>query len=377
MIDPLEFIKYLTKKNVDFFTGVPDSLLKELISCMSENLDSSRYLITANEGNAIAVASGYNLATGKIPAVFMQNSGLGNCINPLTSLTNKEVYSVPMILLIGWRGEPGIIDEPQHLLPGKTLKNQLDLINIPYFVINHETNISEAVDRMVRKVNKLKSPVALIFKKDCFKKYEQKKLKKINQDYYRRAAIETIINNGGKSNVVLSTTGKASRELYEIRKNTQNDAHDFMTVGSMGHVSSIALGLEMGLGRNKNKKNILCIDGDGSCLMHMGALAILGSNKSKNIKYFLLNNGVHDSVGGQDTVGFKVDFCKIAMSCNFGAVFKCKSSEELIKTMNSDDYNNHCSFIEVIIGIGKNDKLMRPSETPIQNKEAFIKFLNK
>ena len=149
----------------------------------------SRYLITANEGNAIAVASGYNLATGKIPAVFMQNSGLGNCINPLTSLTNKEVYSVPMILLIGWRGEPGIIDEPQHLLPGKILKNQLDLINIPYFVINHETNISEAVDRMVRKANKLKSPVALIFKKTVSKNMN-KKIKKINQDYNRRAAIE-------------------------------------------------------------------------------------------------------------------------------------------------------------------------------------------
>ena len=376
MIDPLKFINCMAKKNINFFTGVPDSLLKDLISCMSENVDKSNYLITANEGNAIALATGYHLATGNTPLVFMQNSGLGNCINPLTSLTNKEVYSIPMILLIGWRGKPGDEDEPQHCLPGQILKSQLDLINIPNFKIDHTSEISKEIEIVVEKVKAEQSPVAIICQKDCFKSYKAKKIKKTNMTYPRRHAIETIVSNVNLNDVILSTTGKASRELYEIRKNNLSEISDFMTVGSMGHVSSIALGLEMGRRNNETKKNIICIDGDGSCLMHMGALAILGSNKAKRIKYFLINNGVHESVGGQDTVGFKVDFCKIASACNFEAVFKCKNAEELTGVINSIEYKNHCSFIEVIVGIEDNDKLVRPKETPKENKETFIKFLN-
>lgn len=373
MIDALEFIDYLEKKGVNFFVGVPDSLLKDFTSCVSETLDVSKYLITANEGNAIAVASGYSLGTGEIPAVFMQNSGLGNCINPLTSLTNKEVYSIPMILLIGWRGDPDQKDEPQHILPGQILKRQLDLLNIPNFVIDSSTNFYDIINNAIDKTNSIQAPVALIFKKNSFKKYLPKNSKSHQSIITRKQAIKKILSSLKENDVVLSTTGKASRELYEIREDTNIKRKDFMVIGSMGHVSSIALGLDLGI--KKNSKNIICIDGDGSCLMHMGALAILGCSGTTNIKYFLLNNGVHDSVGGQATVGFKINFCDIAKACNFGSAFRCENFEELVSVMKSQEYNNSSCFVEVVIGVGESSDLKRPKETPIQNKNTFIQFI--
>ncbi len=372
MISPKDFVDFLNKFGINFFVGVPDSLLKNLISFLNTCNNQNQFHIVANEGNALAVASGYNLATSDIPVVYMQNSGLGNCINPLTSLTNKEVYNIPVLLIIGWRGDPDIKDEPQHLLPGKILKQQLSLLNIPSFEMDRNSNFTQMISEAITTLKKNNSPVAILIKENTFSEFKDKPIVKNSSNVSRKLAIKTILDSVSKNDIILSTTGKASRELYEIRLNKDENVRDFLTVGSMGHVSSIALGLSYGL---KSKTNIIILDGDGSCLMHMGSLAILGASNRKNLKYFLINNGVHDSVGGQETVGFKVDFRQIAKGCQFQFVKRCSNTKELIATVQSEDFKKSCSFVEILADVEKPKKLLRPKDSPSHNKENFIKFL--
>jgi len=370
VISAKDFVDYLKKQNIDSYYGVPDSLLKELTSYIYENFDEDKNLIAANEGNAIAIAAGYNLSTGKVPVVYMQNSGLGNCLNPLTSLTNKEVYSFPMLLLIGWRGEANSSDEPQHILPGRVIEKQLELLEIPYLILSSDSDFKAIINKAIDLISHLQTPVAILVRKKTFGKYnvQQKHQPPI---FSRKDAINCIISNCKASDLILSTTGKASRELYELRMERNESRKDFLSVGSMGHLSSIALGLSQG----SKSKNIICIDGDGSCIMHMGALATLGSKKVNQIKYILLNNGAHDSVGGQSTVGFKVDFIKIAEGCGFDSVYKCQSNHALIEIINSKDFKEKNIFIEVVIDIEKRDNLPRPSASPIENKNDFLRHL--
>jgi len=274
MISCKKFYDYLAKGEIDFFTGVPDSLLKDICAYVSDNAPQKRNIIAANEGNAVALAAGYYLATGKIGLVYMQNSGLGNAVNPLTSLADPEVYSVPMLLLIGWRGEPGVKDEPQHVKMGKVTLNLLETLGMPYRILDedYENKINDAIEYMKNN----KAPYALVVKKGVFEEYKLQKKVKTNYELNREGAIKTVVQLLDEMDVVVSTTGKTSRELFELRdSNKQGHEKDFLTVGSMGHSSSIALGIAL----EKPNRNVYCFDGDGALIMHMGALSTIGNLK--------------------------------------------------------------------------------------------------
>ena len=268
MIAPENFVLALKKVGLNFFIGVPDSLLKSFCAYVDDHLPSGQHITAANEGNAVAIASGYHLATGKSAVVYMQNSGLGNTINPLTSLADKEVYQIPMLLVIGWRGEPGLADEPQHVKQGRITLQQLDLLEIPYQVLSDQSNVYDIANWVQEQLATTGAPVAIVVKKNTFASYKSSR----NSDFAtmsREEALAQILELAGEA-LVVSTTGKTSREVFELRKIRQEVQRDFLTVGSMGHTSSIALGIALG----QPLKKVVCLDGDGSMLMHMGALCV-------------------------------------------------------------------------------------------------------
>lgn len=373
MINLPSFYKSLKKNKIDFYVGVPDSLLKSFNSYIEEIVPKDKNIIAANEGNAISIATGYHLATKKIPFVYMQNSGLGNCINPLTSLTNKDTYQIPMILLIGWRGEPKYKDEPQHLMPGKILKKQLELLTIKYFLLDSKTCTKVLINKAVKEAKKNSLPVALIVSKNTFSEDLIIKNKSVfNSSLSRYKSIECIVSHY-KKDLIVSTTGKASRELFEIRKSGNGPMNDFLSVGSMGHVSSIAMGIAIGC----KEKKIICIDGDGSLIMHMGSLGIIGNKKISNLKHFLINNGCHESVGGQITAGSTIEFSKIAKACGYSFVAKCKTIKQLERAIIKSHNYKGPIFIEIQVNNNSIKNLSRPNKSPIENKDNFVKFLNK
>lgn len=365
MVDTISFYNYLINNNLDFFTGVPDSLLKELCSCIKDNSDSKHNIIAANEGNAIALASGYYLSTSKLGVVYMQNSGQGNAVNPLLSLTDPKVYSIPMLLIIGWRGEPGVHDEPQHVKQGEVTLKLLDAIDIPYRILSDDyiTDLSELIN-LTKSENK---PVALIIRKGTFAKYSAKNKEKVEMgSLLREEALEVILDNIGDDPVV-STTGKESREIFEIReRNNQGHGHDFLTVGSMGHTSSIALGVSIG-----TSKNVWCLDGDGSFIMHMGGLAIAGTNAKDNFKYIINNNAAHESVGGQPTIANKIDIKSILIACGFENTFEASTKEEIAEAITSMKEVGKSALI-IYTKQGSRDDLGRPTTTPIENKNSYM-----
>jgi len=373
MIDPYEFLSELKIKDVNFITGVPDSLLKNFIKAIDDSFLSENHVIAANEGNAIALAAGHYISTNCPSIVYLQNSGLGNAINPLVSLTNDKVYSIPMMLMIGWRGEPGTKDEPQHLKQGQITEELLDILTIPYFKINSFTNIAEVLNIAFDKMNEINSPVALLVSQDTFEtvKFEIEKndLKLIS----REQAIEEILSLLPLNSLVISTTGMASREVFEIReKKLQNHDQDFLTVGSMGHASSIALMIA----KNLPSRLVVCIDGDGSVIMHMGSLGVIGQSNSKNFLHILLNNGSHDSVGGQPTVGHKVDFQSIAASS--GYLNSCFTNDiDTLKTeINRLKILSGPNFLEVQIKKGARNDLGRPNLSPKENLVNFMRNIH-
>ena len=373
MIDSADIFKSLKRNKVDFFVGVPDSLLKHFSAYIEKKVLYDKHITAANEGNAVSIATGYHLATKKIPLVYLQNSGLGNCINPLTSLTNKEVYSIPMLLLIGWRGEPGVKDEPQHLKQGSILKDQLKLLNIKYYFINKKSNIKQLIDKAYKKTKESNLPVALIVSKDTFKENMYKTNKQIFNNNISRYESIKYITSKFKNDLVVSTTGKTSRELFEIRKEDGETCNDFLTIGSMGHASSIALGVSLG----QSKKGVVCIDGDGSLIMHLGSMAVIGTKRSRHFRHFLINNGCHDSVGGQISAGSEIDFCKIARACGYSLVRKCRNLTQLSSAIKESKNNNESSFIEIQVNKNSKENLGRPNNTTYQNKFNFTKFVNK
>lgn len=358
-------------KRFDFFAGVPDSLLRPLCDCLIREYGiGDRHIIAANEGNAVALATGYHLATGKIPLVYMQNSGIGNIINPVASLMNDKVYGIPCVFVVGWRGEPNVPDEPQHVFQGEITLKLLENLDIPCFVISKETTEEELE-------NKLKSwepllhrgkQVALVVKKGAFE-YENP-LDYSNENKLNREEILKIITEISGEETIVSTTGKASRELFEIREEKgQGHGYDFLTVGSMGHSSSIALGLAI----HRPNKKIWCIDGDGGALMHMGAMAVLGANKPRNLIHIVINNSSHETVGGMPTVSDKVDFLEIAKGCGYPHALRVDNGEDLRNELKQAKGRNELSFIEVKCSIGARDNLGRPTTTPKENKIAFMK----
>ncbi len=374
MINTRDFFDHLKTEKINFFTGVPDSLLKDFCSYLFDNVNDENHIIAANEGSSIALAVGNYLSTGNIPLVYMQNSGFGNTVNPLMSLADDMVYGIPMVLMIGWRGEPGLKDEPQHLRQGMISEDILKSMKIPYRVLDKDSDFKKIISDSV-KISKRKSkPFALLVKKNSFEKYELKNKISTNFQMNREDVINCLIKSFKDKDIIISTTGKTSRELFECRvKNKMSHKKDFLTVGSMGHTSSIALGIAL----VKKDRNVYCIDGDGSVIMHMGNLSSIANfPKLHNFRHIVINNGAHDSVGGQPTVGFKIDFCKIAKSCGYKYVKSVKTKSKLDIELAKISNIKSTVFLEVCVNKGSRPDLGRPTNSPTINKKLFTDFLN-
>lgn len=376
MIDVEKFYKELVNKNIEFFTGVPDSLLKSFCAYIKDNISSDKNIIAANEGNAVALATGYYLATGKVGLVYMQNSGIGNALNPLVSLADKLVYSMPMLLLIGWRGEPDKKDEPQHKKQGLITTELLETMGITYEVLGEDTDNDEMKSKVKKAydyMEKNKEPYALVIKKGTFIDYKLENNTITDFEMTREEAIEALLSKMQEDSVVVSTTGMASRELFELReKRKENHDKDFLTVGSMGHASQIALGIAL----NKKNTNVYCIDGDGALIMHLGGMAIIGNQAPKNFKHILINNGAHDSVGGQETVGLEIDVLGVAKACGYKACYSCSSKKELLMYAEKINNSEGPLFLEIKVKKGARKDLGRPKNMPIENKCSLMEFLN-
>ena len=358
----------------DFYTGVPDSQLKALCNYLinTYGIDKKHHIIAANEGNCTALAAGYHLATGKVPVVYMQNSGEGNIINPVASLLNDKVYAIPVVFVIGWRGEPGIHDEPQHIYQGEVTIKLLDDMGIKSYVIGTDTTDEEVKAAMdeFRKELALGKNVAFVIRKGALK-YDEKVVYKNDNSMLREDIIKHIVSAAGEDPII-STTGKASRELFETRvANGQSHKYDFLTVGSMGHSSSIALGVAV----NKPDTKVWCIDGDGAVLMHMGAMAVIGANSPHNLVHIVINNGAHETVGGMPTVASDIDVAAIAKACGYANVTSAGTFDELDKALEAAKNADELSFIEVKCSIGARDDLGRPTTTALENKQNFMEYL--
>lgn len=374
MILPASFYNALSQKGVERFVGVPDSLLKAFCAYVSDNAPAELHTIAANEGGAIALAMGYHLATDKIPLVYMQNSGLGNTINPLLSLVDNDVYGTPMLLMIGWRGEPGKKDEPQHVKQGKTTLTLLEAMGIPYTILDDsEESIAPQLDAAIASARKSGGAHALIVKKGTFDAYALKDANPVKSfDLTREDAIQRIVDALDPNDIVISTTGMASRELFEYREDKkQGHKADFLTVGGMGHASQIALGIAS----EKPNRRVVCIDGDGAALMHLGALAISGTSSLPNFKHVVINNGAHDSVGGQPTVGFDISLPKAATACGYEYAQTCPDKSELTTELAKWLSADGPTLLEICVDKGNRKDLGRPTTTPKENKDAFMAFL--
>lgn len=359
----------------DFYTGVPDSQLKALCNYLMNTygIDKNHHIIAANEGNCTALAAGYHLATGKVPVVYMQNSGEGNIINPVASLLNDKVYAIPCIFVIGWRGEPGIHDEPQHIYQGQITCDLLDLMDIENFVIDKETTVDELKEQMKKYSSILDEGknVAFVIGKNALT-YDEKVEYRNDNEMIREEIIKHIVNVSGEDPIV-STTGKASRELFEIREaNQQSHKYDFLTVGSMGHSSSIALGVAI----NKPDECIWCIDGDGAVLMHMGSMGVVANVNPDNFIHIVINNGAHETVGGMPTVASNMNLVEIAKACGYSYAVSVDNFDDLDSELSKVKDMNKLCFIEVKCSIGARDDLGRPTTTAIENKENFMKYLS-
>lgn len=374
MIEPKEVYDSFIQNGIKFFTGVPDSLLKDFCSYISDNAGNENHVISTNEGSAIALAAGYYLATSQPALVYMQNSGLGNSVNPILSLADSEVYGIPMILMIGWRGEPGKKDEPQHVKQGRVMLGILDVMELPYFILDKDSdNINELIQNAVRLSCEKNSPVALIVREGSFKKYDLKNNDTNNYTLSREETIGLLIENLDGDEIIISTTGKASRELYEYReRKNQSHEKDFLTVGSMGHSSQIALGIAF---QKKNKK-VYVIDGDGALLMHLGAAAVCGTAAPDNFRHILINNGSHESVGGQPTAGFKVNFLEMAKACGYKSSSSAETRDDVLKEIGKLKSEKGPLFLEIKVNKNSRSDLGRPTASPCHNKEIFMKYLS-
>ena len=385
MIRASFFYQELAAYGINFYTGVPDSLLKNLCAYVTDHAD--HHIIAANEGGAMGIAAGHYLATGQIPVVYMQNSGEGNIINPLASLVDKEVYNIPVLLVIGWRGKPGVHDEPQHVKQGKVTLSLLETMGIPYSVLSKEEHeASLQIKQAVEKMQLSKECYALIIEKDTFEPYQLSTVSAHPElSLSREEAIGIVASAIGPKDVIVSTTGMISRELFEYRtRNHQGHERDFLTVGSMGHASQIALGIAL----EKPDRRVWCFDGDGAAIMHLGGMAIIGSQAPRNYIHVVFNNGAHDSVGGQPTVGLDIDLPTIAKAAGYKQVVSVFSKEELERCL---DYARHDKeggsrhdkvggnssplLLEVKVAKGNRKDLGRPTTTPVENKEALMDFL--
>lgn len=365
MLNSLNFAKELVK-TTGFFAGVPDSVLKHLCTALEQILPESRFRTSVNEGAAVALSAGFTLATGLPGAVYMQNSGLGNAINPLLSLSDKVMYSIPVLLLIGWRGEPGTKDEPQHLKQGIVTADLLDACRIPFKILPDDYN--EAVKTLAwakEEMETTSAPVALLIRNGLFEKAGAARGN--GYAYKRENAIGDMVSELTGNEIIVSTTGMISRELYEIREKQKGRHKDLLIAGSMGHASQIALGLAL----SRSEDKVICLDGDGSVLMHMGSLATIGMAKPSNLIHVMLNNAAHDSVGGHPTGADKVDWPGVAKACGYDRAEIADNPESMKTILRGFLETGKCCFLEVKVAQGARADLGRPVESPAQMKVNF------
>lgn len=371
MIDQEKFFQALHDNGVGFFTGVPDSYLNAFCTYLTKNVPSSRHIIAANEGNAVALASGYYFATGMVPMVYMQNSGMGNALNPLTSLVDKDVYAVPMVLLIGWRGDPSVTDHAQHKMQGKITTQLLDILGIPYVVVkNDDACIGETVSWAVRTAKETSVPTALIAQKGIFAEKTKKPIVDDSYPMSREEAINVILDHLPKDTIFVATTGRATRELYFLRdERGETHEYDVLNLGSMGHASSISMGMAQAV----KDGLVVCLDGDAAAIMHLGALTTVSKYDMPNFLHIVLNNGAHESVGGQPSAGHLVDFTKIAQHCGYKTQV-AKDVNSLVTALKASKDGKAASFIDVRIRKG-----MRPVLPPlkINTRQLITNFMNK
>lgn len=376
MIQATEFLESLRSNGVSFFAGVPDSLLKDFCACVMETVESSHHVIAANEGGAVALAVGHYLATGTVPLVYMQNSGLGNATNPILSLADKEVYGIPMVLLVGWRGEPGVKDEPQHVKQGRVQPALLRAMELESVIIDRNTDsVPHVVADMVGKAKALANPVVIVVRAGTFAPYAPCSRVATPYELSRERAIEIVLSSISPETIVVSTTGMASREVFEFRaREHRPHSRDFLTVGSMGHSVMIALGVAL----SRPELRVLCLDGDGAVLMHMGALPILGSTGPSNLLHVVLNNQAHDSVGGQPTAAGSVDFPVVARACSYAFATSVSTEAALRQALVEGSVAREGPvLIEVKIKRGARADLGRPTSTPTQNRDQLMAGLAK
>jgi phosphonopyruvate decarboxylase len=374
MIDPDIFLNILLKKGINFFCGVPDSLLKNLLSSLDYNR-SIQHITAANEGLAVSISSGYAMASNKIPVVYLQNSGLGNIINPVNSLIHKNVYSIPMIFIIGWRGQPKFPDEPQHMVQGAQTKSQLKLLDIQINYINPECDINKIISIVVPRVEKGKSQALLVTENSFLKKHELSNHNHHKTSFTRENSIK-LLAQFFTNDIILTTTGKSSRELLKFRLNSNQPIRDFLTVGSMGHCSSIALGLSTA--KSVKNKRIVCIDGDGALLMHLGSIVSIGNEGPENFVHILINNNSHQSVGAQSTPTDKINYAQLFLSVGYLKYYKATDQESLLEVLKliSLDKIQGPIIVEIVVNSESDDPLPRPINTPYENKILFQKYIN-
>ncbi len=356
-----------------FFSGVPDSTFKAWMTFLdNEHGKKLTNIIACSECEAVAVATGYHLATGKTGVVYLQNAGEGKIVNPLTSLCDPEIYSIPLFLMIGWRGEPGKKDEPQHRKMGKITLPLLEILNVPYKLLSD--NFGEAkktIGELVSLAETERRPVALIVKRGVIKGHKPAISDIPNYEMKREEAIKLIVDNLNGTEVIIATTGKTSRELYEYRLARHETPHDFYTVGGMGCSAAIALGIAL----QKPNKRVIILDGDGSILMQMGSLATIGHYHPKNLYHILIDNGAHDSTGGQPTVSSTVNFEKIALACGYRHSVTVKTKDAFIENVKELSNREGPLLIVIKVAKGARNDLGRPTTSPLQNKEEFMGFM--
>ena len=376
MIDPERFFGRMFRAGVRFASGVPDSLLGEACTWLLKALPPDRHVIAVNEGTALALAVGHHLGTDRVPLVYLQNSGIGNVVNPLLSLSHPEVYAVPIAMLIGWRGEPGVPDEPQHLAQGRLTPALLDVLEVPFRIVDggSEAVALDAATWVVAEARRRFGPAALLIRRGVFKAAPRTPAARSEgTPLTRERAIERIVEVLGRDAYVVATTGKPARELHDIRlRSNQSATRDFLTVGSMGHASQIALGIAL----SRPEARVLCLDGDGAALMHLGGFASIATSSAVGLVHVVLNNGAHESVGGQPTAGLKVSLTEVARACGYASVAPAACDvASLDEALRALQRAQGPAFLEVRVALGSRPDLGRPRGAPVDNKQRFMRAL--